>query len=109
MTTLTATEVRSISMRGMPAEPNSLKTWSRICLSCSRNFLKSFLLAYQRERQGSMTGMRKPVGWIFCPMCSLGRPLGLALLHGLLGRLLRLLLGLLGRRLGRRLGQLADL
>src|SRR5689334_6585754 len=71
-------------MRGMPAEPNSLETWLRILRSCSRNFLKSFLLAYQRERQGSITGMRKPVGWIFCPMFLAAVRSGLALLHLLL-------------------------
>src|SRR5580765_604423 len=98
MITLTASDVRSISTRGMPAEPNSFCTWSRIFLSCRRNFLKSFLPAYQRERQGSMVGMRKPVGWIFCPMVlasgllASARLLLAGLRGGLLARLLRRLL-----------------
>src|SRR5437762_8812988 len=70
MITLTASDVRSISMRGMPAEPNSFETWSRILRSWSSKRPKSFLLAYQRERHGSMVPRRKPVGWIFCPMVS---------------------------------------
>src|SRR5678815_1324487 len=68
MITLTASLVRSISMRGMPDEPNSLETWSRIFLSCKSRRPKSFFVAYQRERQGSIVPRRKPVGWIFCPM-----------------------------------------
>src|SRR3954465_12708918 len=68
MITLTASLVRSISMRGMPAEPNSFCTCLRILLSCRSRRPKSFLVAYQRERHGSMVPRRKPVGWIFCPM-----------------------------------------
>src|SRR5690606_6705040 len=59
--------LRSMSTRGMPAKPYSFFTASRIFWSSTRRGPKSFFLAYQRERQSSVTPTRKPVGRTFCP------------------------------------------
>src|SRR5262245_45909805 len=66
--TVISSPVRSISTFGMAANAHSLRMKRRIFWSSPRNLAKSFLVAYQRERQGSVTAMRKPVGCVFCPM-----------------------------------------
>ena len=59
---------RSIRMRDTAALFRRVFRNSRTCRSSASMVLKFFLVANQRDAQARVTGSRKPVGWIFCPM-----------------------------------------
>src|SRR5512139_1872099 len=59
---------RSMSTRDTAAFFSFVFRYSRTCRSSASIWLKLRPLAYQRDAQARVTGRRKPVGWIFCPM-----------------------------------------
>src|SRR4249920_2590196 len=59
---------RSIRMRDTAAFFRRFFRNSRTCRSSASMVAKLRLPAYQRDDQARVTGRRKPVGWIFCPM-----------------------------------------
>ena len=59
---------RSIRMRETEAFVSFFFRYSRTFRSSASMVAKFLLFAYQREAQLRVTGRRKPVGWIFCPM-----------------------------------------
>src|SRR5574343_865283 len=59
---------RSIRMRDTAAFFRRCFRYSRTCRSSASIVAKFWLFAYQREAQLRVTGRRKPVGWIFCPI-----------------------------------------
>src|SRR4249920_96037 len=59
---------RSIRMRETAAFFKRFFRNSRTCRSSASIVAKLRLPAYQRDDQARVTGSRKPVGWIFCPM-----------------------------------------
>src|SRR6059058_3012120 len=60
---------RSISTRETAAFFSLVFRYSRTLMSSPSMSAKSRLFAYQRLFQLRVTARRKPVGWIFCPMC----------------------------------------
>src|SRR3978361_1517362 len=60
---------RSIITRETAAFFSFVFRYSRTLMSSPSMPAKSRLLAYQRLFQLRVTGRRKPVGWIFGPMC----------------------------------------
>src|SRR3712207_1427793 len=61
---------RSISTRETAAFFSLPRRYSRTLMSSASMAPKSRLFAYQRLFQLRLTDRRKPVGWIFCPICS---------------------------------------
>jgi hypothetical protein len=59
---------RSIRMRETAAFFSRFFKYSRTSRSSASMVAKLRLPAYQRDDQARVTGSRKPVGWIFCPM-----------------------------------------
>src|SRR6516225_8143916 len=59
---------RSIRMRETAAFFSLAFRNSRTFRSSDSIWLKLRFEAYQRDAQARVTGRRKPVGWIFCPM-----------------------------------------
>src|ERR1700757_3190444 len=59
---------RSMRMRDTAAFFRRVLRKSRTRRSSASIWLKLRFDAYQRDAQARVTGRRKPVGWIFCPM-----------------------------------------
>src|SRR3954468_10143666 len=59
---------RSIRMRDTAAFLSLAFRNSRTFRSSASIWAKFLFDAYQRDAQAGVTGRRKPVGWIFCPM-----------------------------------------
>src|SRR5471030_990747 len=59
---------RSIRMRETAAFLSLALRYSRTFKSSASIWAKFLFDAYQRDAQARVTGRRKPVGWIFCPI-----------------------------------------
>src|SRR3954453_16788078 len=59
---------RSIKICGTEADSSFFFSRSRILRSSVRGLPNSFLPAYHLERQSRVTAMRRPIGFVFCPI-----------------------------------------
>src|SRR6476646_6975011 len=59
---------RSMRICGTEAVSSFFLSRSRICRSSVRSLPNSFFSAYHLERQSLLTAMRRPIGFVFCPM-----------------------------------------
>src|SRR5438094_3420820 len=62
---------RSMRIWGTEADSSFFFSNSRMLRSSVRSLPNSFLPAYHLERQSLFTAMRKPIGFVFCPILQL--------------------------------------
>src|SRR5215831_2002434 len=59
---------RSIKICGTEADSSFFLSSSRIWRSSVKSLPNSFLPAYHLERQSRFTAIRRPIGFVFCPI-----------------------------------------
>src|SRR6266704_2397297 len=59
---------RSMRIWGTEADSSFFLSSSRILRSSVRSLPNSFLPAYHFERQSRVTAIRRPIGFVFCPI-----------------------------------------